>query len=278
MNRRQAISIAGGCRLAVVLLAALLAGCAARVEPPVVTPSIPAPKPWTSAIGKLEIANAEPCTAILVAPTVILTASHCLHQNTTPTSPADLRFRPNFGSEPELPTASGVGLRAQGGAIPEGHLSSPEQVAADWALVDIAPAVLGATPIPLAKLTTDEIIAQIAAGDRLFTAGYGYGGMRALKQHGRCEILPPKGVSPIYEDGIIITNCIIRVGDSGGPVILLDAAGKPRLVGIFAGFGLKAQLGLSYAVNADRVAPHLGSGLVSLLLPVPGFLQEPFPQ
>ena len=278
MNSGRVISPAGGCRLAVVLLGIFLAGCAARVETPVVTPAKPVVQPWTTAIGKLEIAGAEPCTAILVAPTTILTASHCLHQNTTPTSPADLRFRPNFGGQPELPTASGAGLRAQGGAIPEGRLSRPEQIAADWALVDIAPAVTDAVPVPLARLTTDQILARIAAGERLFTAGYGYGGMTALKQHGRCEIVPPKGTSPIYEDGIIITTCIIRVGDSGGPVVLLDAAGNPRLVGIFAGFGLKAQLGLSYAVNADRVAPHLGSGLVSLLLPVPGLSQEPFPQ
>ncbi len=221
--------------------------------------------PWTAAIGQLEIANAQPCTAILVTPTVILTASHCLHQGAKAISPAELRFLPNYGTRPDIPSADGVALRAQGGAIQEWHLSRPEQVAADWALVDIAPAITNVAPIPLAELNTDQILARIASGDRLFTAGYGYGGMASLKQHGKCEIVLPKSVSSIYSNGVLITTCIIRVGDSGGPVALLDSAGKPRLVGIFAGFGLNAQMGLSFAVNADRVTPHLGTGPISLL-------------
>lgn len=269
----------GRYRLAIVLLAALLAGCAGRVSPPSTEAGAPsAATPWMAAVGKLEIAGAEPCTAILVAPTVILTASHCLHQDDVPAAPSNLRFRPNFGAQPALPSASGVSLRAQGAAIQEGHLSRPEQVAADWALVDITPAIKNVAPIPIVALRTDQVLSRIAAGDRLFTAGYGYGRMEILKQHGKCEIVPPKGTNPIYDDGILITTCIIRVGDSGGPVILLDKAGKPRLIGIFAGFGLNAQVGLSYAVNADRVAPHLGPALVSLLGPLPQSLPPPFLQ
>ena len=224
--------------------------------------------PWTAAIGKLDVANEQPCTAVLVSPAVILTASHCLHQAVVPSPATALHFEPNFGSDPELPAADGIVLRAQGGAIQEGHLVHPEQVAADWALVGIAPAITDVAPIPLAQLSTAEILKQIASGDQLFTAGYGYGGMRSLKEHARCEIVPPKSANAIYADGMLVTTCIIRVGDSGGPLILVDHAGKPRLVGVFAGFGVKAQTGLSYAVNAGRVVPYLGGGLVSFLEPL----------
>lgn len=258
------MSIAGSHRFVVVFVVALLAGCAERERPPTATPSQAATMSWSAAIGKLEISNAQPCTAILVAPTIILTASHCLHQGTKEISPTELRFLPNYGTRPDIPSADGVALRAQGGAISEGHLSRPEQVAADWALVDIAPAITNVAPILVAELNTDQILARIASGDRLYTAGYGYGGMTSLKQHGKCEIVTPKSVSSIYSNAVLITTCIIRVGDSGGPIILLDSTGKPRLVGIFAGFGLNAQLGLSFAVNAARVAPHLGTGLISL--------------
>lgn len=146
-------------------------------------------------------------------------------------------------------------------------MARPEQVAADWALVGITPAVTAVAPIPLAQFSTAEILARIEAGEKLYTAGYGYGGMAKLKQHARCEVVPPKSANVLFADGMLVTTCIIRVGDSGGPIILIDGAGKPRLIGVFAGFGLKAQTGLSYAVNSTRVVPYLGSGLVSLLEP-----------
>ncbi len=253
-----------------LLLAVALAGCAERVSvpPPVIVK--PVQVPWTAAIGRLDIAGAEPCTAILVSPATILTASHCLHQKSAPARPGDLQFHPNFGAEPNLPPAQGTSLRAQGGAIEEGHLERPEQVAADWALVGIAPTVTAVPPIPIAQLSAAEIMVRIDAGDRLFTAGYGYGAMKALKQHAKCRIVNPVTAEPVYATGMLVTTCIIRIGDSGGPMILLDQAGKPRLVGVFAGFGLRAKTGLSYAVNAARVAPHLGAGLVSFLeLPLP---------
>jgi V8-like Glu-specific endopeptidase len=271
------VSIAVCRPLSIPLLALALVGCAARVPSPPPKIEKPAAMPWTAAIGKLDVVGEQPCTAILVSSTVILTASHCLHQAAVPSPATALHFEPNFGSEPELPAADGVILRAQGGAIQEGHLVHPEQVAADWALVGIAPAVTDVPPIPLAQLSTTEILARIASGDRLFTAGYGYGGMRSLKEHARCEIVPPKSANAVYADGMLVTTCIIRVGDSGGPLILVDPAGRPRLVGVFAGFGVKAQTGLSYAVNAGRVAPYLGSGLVSLLELVPAGHETFFP-
>jgi V8-like Glu-specific endopeptidase len=252
------------------LLALGLAGCAERVSVPPPQIAKPVETPWTAAIGKLEIAGAQPCTAILVSPAVILTASHCLHQHAGATPPTKLQFLPNFGAKPDLPAVTGISLRAQGGAIQEGHLERPEQVAADWALVGVAPAVTGVAPIPIAQLSAAEIMARINRGDRLFTAGYGYGAMKVLKQHAKCGIVNPKDMTPIYETGMLITTCIIRIGDSGGPMILLDGAGKPQLVGVFTGFGMRKTLGLSYAVNSSRVAPYLGAGLVSFLeLPPP---------
>ena len=247
------------------LLALGLAGCAERVSVPPPQIAKPVETPWTAAIGKLEVAGAQPCTAILVSPAVILTASHCLHQHAGATPPTKLQFLPNFGAKPELPAVTGISLRAQGGAIQEGHLEQPEQVAADWALISVAPAVTAVAPIPIAQLSAAEIMARISQGDRLFTAGYGYGAMKALKQHAKCGIVNPKDMTPIYETGMLVTTCIIRIGDSGGPMILLDSTGKPQLVGVFAGFGMRKKLGLSYAVNSSRVAPYLGAGLVSFL-------------
>lgn len=253
-------------RLMALALVAFLAGCAARQE---VLPPAPAPAqamPWTAAVGKLLINGGRPCTAVLVASDLILTAAHCLHQGAAASTAGDLRFLPNFGAEPELQEAGGRAVRAEGGAIREGRLNSPEQVRADWSLVEISPAVTGVAPLPLLRLSALEISGRIAAGDRLFTAGYGYGAMKVLRKHSRCELIPPAPqAAPVYLDGMLVTTCIIRIGDSGGPVVLLDGSGKPRLVGIFAGFGLGADTGRSYAVNAGNVLPYLGGALLGSL-------------
>ncbi len=252
-----------------LVAALLLGGCAERISappPPIVKP---AETPWTAAIGRMDVDGAQSCTAVLVAPSTILTASHCLHQAEIPALPQSVHFHPNYGAEPELPPSVGVAIRAQGGAIREGRLNKPEQVAADWVLVGIAPPVKIVAPIPLADLSAQAILDRIGHGDRLFTAGYGYGGMKALKQHGKCAVVNPKLSDPIYATGMLVTNCIIRVGDSGGPVILLDDKGKPKLIGLFAGFGMGSKLGLSYAVNASRVTPYLNPPLVSYLVLLP---------
>jgi protease YdgD len=247
--------------LTALALAIVLAGCAAKQEVPA---PAPVAAPWKAAIGKLLVEGFRPCTAVLVAPELILTAAHCLNQSEVPSAAGDLRFLPNFGAEPEMPAADGWAIRAAGGAIREGRLNSPEQVRADWSLVEIDPAVTSVAPLPLLRLSATEMAARIAAGDRLFTAGYGYGAMKALGEHLRCALIPPDAqAEPIYHDGILVTTCIIRIGDSGGPVVLLDGAGKPWLAGIFAGFGLGKDTGRSYAVNAGNIVPYLGAVPIS---------------
>lgn len=251
--------------LMATLLAAALAGCAERQAVPPPTIVKPPQIPWTAAIGMLEVAGAKPCTAVLVSRDAILTASHCLHQQAIPANPASLQFQPNFGAEPAFSPARGTFLRAQGAAIREGHLDRPEQVAADWALVGISPSVTGVAPLPLLQLSAGEIQARIADGATLFTAGYGYGAMKVLRQHGRCGIVNPQNGQAVYATGMLVTTCIIRIGDSGGPMVLLDRSGKPSLIGIFAGFGVKSKTGLSYAVNTGNVLPYLGDALVSAI-------------
>jgi protease YdgD len=238
-------------------LAASLAGCAVRVAPPPSPAPAPAPPavPWTAAIGRLDVDGASSCTAVLVKPTLILTAAHCLHQKAVASTAADLHFKPNFGAELELPSAQGQRVVALGGDIREGHLARPEQLMQDWALIEIGPAVTAVAPVPLANVTTDEAVGRLEQGGKLYTAGYGQGSMKRLKQHTPCGIVDDPKIFAGYRNRLLVTNCIIRIGDSGGPVILMEGVGKFNFLGIFAGFDTRR--GLSYAVASGPILKRL---------------------
>lgn len=249
--------------LPALLALGLLAGCAARQPAPApASPVAPPGLPWTAAIGQLAVGGGEPCTAILVAPARVVTAAHCLYQNQRQVSPQSLVFLPNLGATPALGQHRGRAIRAQGGVVHEGRVG-PESIAADWALIDIEPPVTGVPPVPVVALSIAEINSRIAAGTDLYTAGYGYGGKKALKAHGKCRLVETARFPAARYPGILVTDCIIRVGDSGGPIALLDQSGQPSLVGILAGFGVNEETGLAFGSNAGNFAPYLEPMLIS---------------
>lgn len=252
--------------LLLCLLAVLIAGCAERVispSPPIVTPPRVS---WTAAIGKLVIAQSErPCTAVLVAPDLIVTAAHCLHQNAIPAQAGDLTFLPNYGAEPDLGAFRGTTVRAIGGAIK--NVSKGSDIVRDWALIGIAPPLRSVPPIDAQPLDTDAVIARLAAGDTLYTAGYGNGVAEVLRPHSPCKVVKEPTLNPLYAIDMVVTTCIIRIGDSGGPIVLVDQAGRPTLFGIFAGFGVERKLGTSYGVNVSSFADRLPPPLVSRVGP-----------
>lgn len=250
------------------MLLALLAGCASR--PPVMEPTPvpkPSPLPWTAAIGQLfMLQGGRPCTAVLVASNLIVTAAHCLYQDDRALPPSSVVFQPNFGAKPELGQYRGTAIRAIGNVVPQGRITKGSEVADDWVLLNIAPPVQAIAPIPVARLTTQQILDQLANGAQLFTAGYGYGATKELRPHGKCRIVSPNENAAAKFASMLVTDCIIRIGDSGGPITLLDQAGRPSLIGIFSGFGVNGQTGLAFGSNASNFAPYLDPPLISLWL------------
>ncbi len=251
-------------RLALILgLLALtvLGGCGTeRVEEPPLKPS--ASLSWTAAIGQLETSDSElHCSAVLVARDVIVTASHCMFLNTLkrPASPNELIFRPNMGGLQVLPPSRGIAFLGQGAVLRAGKLRN-EDVSKDWVLLQISPPVTAVQPIAVAKLTIDGMLQLIDSGNRLVTAGYGSGPYDELRVHEKCRLMSQKELGLFPDDSWLQLDCIFRVGDSGGGIILLDGANQPALIGIIAGFGhmphnKSEPLGLG--VNASQFLPLL---------------------
>ena len=250
--------------LVLVLACALLGACAARAPgPPPAAPSEPVG--WQAAIGFLDVTGSpEVCTAVLVRPDMIATTSHCLRPKGRFAQPRQLVFTPSAAG----PRVRGAALVAEGGSVAPGSIQ-PNQAQTDWALVRITPPLSGIRPLPLAPLSPAMVRAKIASGARLYSAGYGQGAKDELRAHNSCGLLPPdpNGVTegPLF----FATDCIIRLGDSGGPVILIEG-GQPRLIGLIVGFANQPRTGepIGIVVSAKAFAPYLGADLVSQLFPV----------
>ena len=243
---------------------ALLGACAARVPPPPSPP--PPPAGWQAAIGSLDVTGSpEICTAVLVRRDLIATTSHCLRPKGHFASAGQLVF-----TSSALPAvkATGVAITAEGGDIVPGNIK-PDQAQTDWALVRIAPPVTGVEPIRLAPISPAMIRAEIAKGARFYSAGYGQGAKDRLRAHDGCGLLPPDPNGVTEGALFFATSCIIRLGDSGGPVILIEN-GQPKLIGLIVGFAHQPRTGesIGIVVSAKAFAPYIGADLISQLFPI----------
>lgn len=243
---------------------ALLAACAARTPTP--TPAPTAPAGWQAAIGSLDVTGSpEICTAVLVRRDMIATTSHCLRPKGHFASAGQLVF-----TSSALPAvkATGVAITAEGGDVVPGNIK-PDQAQTDWALVRIAPPVTQVAPIALAPISPAMVRAEIAQGARFYSAGYGQGAKDALRAHNGCGPLPPDPTGVTEGELFFATSCIIRLGDSGGPVVLIQG-GQPRLIGLIVGFAHQPRTGepIGIVVSAKAFAPYLGADLISQLFSI----------
>jgi V8-like Glu-specific endopeptidase len=252
-------------RLRLLVLAigcAALGACAARGP----APTAPTPAPgWEAAIGSLDVTDTEICTAVLVRPDTIATTSHCLRPRGRFAVPSELIF--TSSASPAL-RAKGSAILAEGASIAPGSIK-PDQAQTDWALVRITPPLTSIRPLPLAPLSPAMVRAEIARGARFYSAGYGQGAKDALRAHNGCGPLPPDPQGVTEGELFFATNCLIRLGDSGGPVILI-ANGQPKLVGLIVGFASAPENDgtIGIVVSARAFAPYLGADLISQLLPL----------
>ena len=243
---------------------ALLGACAARA-PETPTPTPTAPVAWQAAIGFLDVKGSpEVCTAVLVRADMIATTSHCLRPKGRLAQPNQLVFTPSAAG----PQVRGVALIAEGGSVAPGSIK-PNQAQTDWALVRITPPLSGIRPLPLSPLSPAMVRAKIAGGAQFYSAGYGQGAKDELRTHKGCGLLPPDPDGVTEGALFFATDCVIRLGDSGGPVILIEG-GQPRLIGLIVGFFTRPKSGgpVGIVVSAKAFAPYLGGDLVGQLFPV----------
>jgi len=258
---------APGATAAVLFLAAvLLAACASPVHM-VDRPS--GPLPWSAAIGRLDSVEAGgSCSATLVRPDVILTASHCLYGRGDYARITDFSFTPALDVGRErlrpIPVTSVI---AMGWPItPDASGELRGEPRDDWALLRIARHVDYLAPLKVEKLSVAEIEERLKAGNTLAHAGYGVYGVgsgRRLQIRDHCRlIVDEKDILGTGRD-VIKNNCAVIPGDSGGPILLSDAEGQHVVVGVMTNFWRPdgSEEMTSFGPSSVYFADKIGEGL-----------------
>ncbi len=111
-------------------------------------------------------------------------------------------------------------------------------------------------------MSLDQAMNEIARGAKFYSAGYGQGAKDRLRSHERCGLLPAESaeLATIY----FTTSCVVRLGDSGGPVALVKG-NKPRLIGLIVGFDPRPNIGapVGFIAPASAFAQYLTGPVIS---------------
>ena len=267
--------------LGAFFLVTMLAGCGTEETPPPEAPHAaqkPPSVPWQAAVGELDTGiQGVHCSAVLVARDLIVTASHCLFLATSPrpTKPTQIVFKPAQGEGRTIPPSRGVAVKAMGAQVRSGHITQ-DDVPLDWALIQISPPVRAVAPIPVVSLTIGGMLDRIRGGARLVTLGYGNGAYDTPIEHDECRLVSHQELGFAPDDRWLPLSCFIRIGDSGGGVLLIDKNGRPQMIGILAGFTTKPMKipgPLAFGTNAGNFAPYVGMPVAGIALP-PSLLAE----
>ncbi|CFR12937.1 trypsin-like serine peptidase [Yersinia enterocolitica] len=176
--------------------------------------------PW-QAIGQIETASGNLCTATLISPRLALTAGHCVLAPPGKIDPAiALRFISHNGQwkyqitklETLVDAKLGKKLKPDG----DGWIVPPAAAAYDFALIRLtAKKPVPIKPLPLWNGTANELTQALKQVKRKITqAGYPLDHLDTLYSHEDCL------VTGWAQQGVLSHQCDTLPGDSGSPLIL----------------------------------------------------------
>lgn len=199
--------------------------------------AVPAIADPFKAAGRIENDGGGGCSASLVRPDVIVTAAHCVKED----DGAGYTFR--LGSDVDSDP-----IRVQR-VVVHPHYTSFQNQRLLRLRFDIAVAQL-ATPVDPATAQPFDIGPEAQAGEGLFLASW-RGISRTRPRTRRCVVID--GAVP----SVVTLGCVVRGGESGGPVLRLREGGV-ELVAVINSRSSQGDRSVALAANAQtRIQPLL---------------------
>ncbi|MEM7521935.1 MAG: trypsin-like serine protease [Pseudomonadota bacterium] len=173
------------------------------------------------AVGRVDMQGRGFCTGVLIATDLVLTAAHCLYDDSGRLIPAEaIRFRAGLRDGVAIAERQAARVVAAKGYDPRTGTTN-ENVRNDVGLIELKAPILSTVAAPFV------IHATARAGDRVSVVSYGQGRDAALSWQRDCGLLWE------HQD-IFGFDCSITFGTSGAPVFYRDGR-RARIISLVSG-------------------------------------------
>jgi len=169
--------------------------------------------PW-SALGRVNAGGTSYCTGVLVGPSTMLTASHCLYNFSTKTwrPPSDIHFVAGYLKNGWVAAARARRIVRDPNAVPDGKHPPVGLVTLDWAVVELDSPIgetAGWFPVERRRIDVLETL--------ILQAGYRRDRPFAPEMSPPCRVVETPAKPPL-----ILHDCIVPEGGSGSPLFVVE--------------------------------------------------------
>ncbi len=173
------------------------------------------------AVGRVELAGNGYCTGVLIATDLVLTAAHCIYDDSGAAIPAaQIRFRAGLRDGVSIAERTAARVVSDQNYQPGAGMTAGN-VRSDAALIELESPILASEAAPFVIHTNAQ------AGDRISVVSYGKGRDDALSWQRDCGVLQRGG-------GLFVMDCNVTFGSSGAPVFYRDGR-RARILSLISG-------------------------------------------